>query len=94
MAVVELAIRDYLKYIKAKNKNYNTDVQKAEIFAIGRDAKRFLESKESNYLANIDYRINMAETIRKRYKSEGEAISNLYYREIKKRKANDNVRID
>lgn len=94
-AIVERAIEDYIKYIKASHRNYNAECTKAEIYAFGKDAKRFLSSKTANYYANLDYRINMADTIKKRYKTDEAFVSNVYYRELKKKeKGKDNVRIE
>lgn len=85
-AVVELAIKDYIRYLKAMNRNYNSIDTTAEIFTFGRQAKRFLESKEANYLSGIDYRVNMCKEIDKRYMTDSDKISNCYYREVKKRR--------
>lgn len=91
-AVVELAIKDYIRYIKAMNRNYNSIDTTAEIYTYGRQAQRFLKSKEANYLAGLDYRIDMVKEIDKRYVTDRDGISNYYYREInKRRKEQDDI---
>lgn len=91
-AVVGQAIVDYIKYLKVSRVHCNDKFKNPEAYAIGKQAKRFLESKESNLLGGISMDMNIREAVDTTYSSNKYTIDNVYYRETKRRRGNDNER--